>query len=76
MSAEPLLKFLQSSAKLPPFPLVRDFNWQKLFITLSTLTFASVLTKLAWPQVRKLVTSRNTWAVASLVYQLRSEGSL
>ena len=75
MNAEPLHKFLQNTIKLDPFPLVRAFNWQKLFVTITTLAFLGILTKLAWPQVQRIVTNRNTWAVLSLVINLVLWGS-
>jgi hypothetical protein len=67
MNAEPLHKFLQTQIKLPEFPLVRPFQWQKLFITLSFLGATGLVAKLAWPQVKTIVSNRNTWAVVSLV---------
>jgi hypothetical protein len=68
MNAEPLHKFLQSQIKLPEFALVRPFQWQKLFLTMSFLGAAGLVAKLAWPQVRTIVSNKNTWAVVSLVY--------
>ena len=70
MTADPFVKFLQTTIKLPPFQVVKDFNWQKLFITLSTVAFLGIFTKLAWPQVKKIVTNKNAWAVLSLVYKI------
>jgi hypothetical protein len=68
MHAEPLHKFLQSNIKLPEFPLVRAFQWQKLLVTLSFLGMSGLLIKLAWPQVKTIVNNKNTWAVGSLVF--------
>ena len=69
MNAEQFHKFLQSSIKLPEFPLVRPFNWQNLFITICLLTTGVIFIRFFWPQVHKFVTNKNTWAVISLVMQ-------
>lgn len=71
MNAEPFHKFLQSQIKLPEFPLVRPFQWQKLFVTMSFLGAVGLVAKLAWPQVKTIVSNKNTWAVVSLVYLIR-----
>jgi hypothetical protein len=70
MKAEPFHKFLQSSINLPPFPLVRPFNWQRLFMTILIAVTVGTATKLAWPQLRTFVTNKNTWAAISLVVEI------
>jgi hypothetical protein len=74
MHAEPFHKFLQAKIKLPAFPLVRPFNWQKLFMTISVAVIFGIVAKLAWPKVKKIVNDRHTWAMLSLVYQIPVEG--
>jgi oligosaccharyltransferase complex subunit gamma len=68
MEAAPLHRFLQNSIKVPPFPLVKPFNWQRLFGTLFFLLTSAIAVKVAWPQLCALVTNKNTWAVISLVF--------
>jgi OST3 / OST6 family, transporter family len=67
MNAEPFHRFLLSHAKLPEFPIVRPFNWQKLFVTFALAISIGTVTKLAWSQIQKIVTNKNSWAAASLV---------
>lgn len=69
MHADPLAKFLQKNIKLPAFPIVRPFNWQRLFTTIALAVSIGGITKLAWPKIYKIITNKNSWAVASLVYQ-------
>jgi len=70
MHAESFHKFLQANIKLPAFALVRPFNWQKLFMTISIAAMVGTITKIAWPKVKKIVNDRHTWAMLSLVYQI------
>ena len=69
MHAEPFHKFLQANIKLPAFPLVRPFNWQKLFMAILFAALLGTITKVAWPKVKKIVNDRHTWAMLSLVYR-------
>jgi len=68
MNAEPFHQFLLRDAKIPSFPIVRPFNWQKLFITIASVVVISIVTKLAWPQIHQVVTNKNAWAVGCLVF--------
>jgi len=68
MSAEPLIRFLEKEAKLPTFPLVKDFNWAKLSVVLSTVAFMGVVIRLVWEEVQKILSNKNAWAVVSIVY--------
>jgi len=68
MSAEPFHKFLTSNAKVPAFPIVRPFNWQKLFVTAAVVVAIGTVTKLAWAQIHRIITNKNAWAVGSLVW--------
>jgi len=67
MQAEQFHKFLVSSIKLPSFPLVRPFNWQRLFVTFSSVLMFGLVAKLAWPQLQTIIANKNAWASASLV---------
>ena len=67
MNAEPFHKFLLRQINLPPFALVRPFNWQKLFVTISFAIGIGSITKVAWPKIQRVVTNKKSWAAASLV---------
>jgi len=67
MKAESFHKFLQSNINLPSFPLVRPFNWQRLFMTIFIAVTVGTAIKLAWPQIHMFITNKNTWAAISLV---------
>jgi len=67
MTAEPFHRFLQKSVQLPPFPIVRPFDWQKLFLVVSSIVTFATLTKLAWPTLQKILQNKNVWAAGSLV---------
>ena len=68
MHAESLHKFLEKTIKLPLFPLVRPFNWGKLFTVISTSVFVGLIVKLTWSSVKKIITNKDSWAAASLVH--------
>jgi len=70
MQVQPFHKFLISNAKLPPFPIVRPFDWTKLFFTIFIIFAAGIVLKFAWPEVKKIITNKNAWAAASLVIPL------
>ena len=67
MQAEPFHKFLQSTLQLPPFPIVRPFNWQKLFMTISSIVMIGLVTKLAWPQIHKIITDKTVWTLGCIM---------
>ena len=68
MHADSFHKFLQSTIKLPPFPLVRPFDWQKAIAIASIYIMFGVVAWLAWSEVQKIITNKNAWAAASLVF--------
>jgi oligosaccharyltransferase complex subunit gamma len=70
MTAEAFHKFLQSSIQLPTFPIVRPFNWAKVFMTISTIVMSGLVASLIWPQIQKVVTDKNIWTLACLVFIL------
>ena len=70
MQAEPFHKFLQSSIQLPSFPIVRPFNWQKLFMTITSLLFIGLVTSLAWPQIQVVVTDKTVWTLGCILFIL------
>ena len=70
MHAEPFHRFLQANIKLPEFPLVRPFNWSKLFMTISIAAMGGTITKIAWPKAKKIVNDRHSWAMLSLVCRI------
>ena len=73
MHAEPFRKFLEMNIKLPHFPIVRPFDWGKLFATIFFAVTLGTITKLAWPTVKKIATNRNVWAVGCLVLPVKLE---
>jgi len=70
MGAEPFHKFLQSNIQLPAFPIVRPFNWQKLFMTITSLAMVGLITTLAWPQIRGIITDKNVWTLGCILFIL------
>ena len=68
MDVVPFHRFLQSTIKLPPFPVVRPFNWQRLVTTILFIVASGTIGKLAWPKVSIFLTNKNTWAAISLVH--------
>jgi len=74
MQADPFHKFLQSSIQLPPFPIVRPFNWQKLFMTISSIVMMGLITTLAgpqvWPQIHGIVTDKTVWTLGCIMFIL------
>ena len=69
MSAESFHRFLIQSAKIPDFPLVRQFDWPKLVGHVVIALAVGTVLKLAWPTVRKVIHNKDSWAAACLVYE-------
>jgi hypothetical protein len=67
MDVVPFQRFLQTTIKLPSFPVVRPFNWQRLVTTILFIVASGTIGKLAWPKISTFLTNKNTWAVISLV---------
>jgi oligosaccharyltransferase complex subunit gamma len=65
--AEQFRRYLLSNIQVPDFPLIKPFNWNRLLGTIAFLLVAGTVTKLAWAQIKKIVSNRNFWAVGSLV---------
>ena len=67
MHAEPIHKFLQTAIKLPPFPIVKRFDYQKLFMHMFFASILAVLGYFAWSAIQEILLNKNIWAFVCIV---------